>query len=321
MDDREQCGAAVLREELRALHQRGRDLNADLKLANSELVGKAEQKTQVETEVGQITRMLVDELGMALETALAFSEDGREPEDWAVKERRIKDRLARMGPVNQIAADEFAKLQERQTFLSGQIDDLIKSQKALKKVIKAIDDKITDRFKQTFEEVNNNFNLMFQELFPGGSAGLVLIEDEEDEEAGVEIEAQPEGKRLKSLSLLSGGERSLVGLALMFALHCSRPSPFYILDEVEAALDMINLQRFIRLMNKLKTKTQFLVITHQRPTMDIADSVYGVSMQADGISKVISQKLEPEEFDDGRRDEVGLVAAAVQRPEEIQDQP
>ncbi len=322
MDEQGQSGSATMREELRRLHQRARDLGADLNLANAELVAKAEAKSQVEAEVNQITRLLVDELDVALETALAHRDDGREPEDWAVRERRLRERMTRLGPVNQIAAGEFTKLEERQAFLTKQIDDLIRSQKALKKVIKVIEDKIRDKFESTFNEVNNNFNKVFQELFPGGSARLRLVEDEDsDEEPGVEIEAQPEGKRLQSLSLLSGGERSLVGLALMFSLHYTRPTPFYILDEVEAALDVINLQHFIRLMKKLKKKTQFLVITHQRPTMEIADNIYGVSMQADGISKVISQKLERGEQENGRREDVELVATAVGRPEEVKDKP
>lgn len=321
-DDREQAGAASLREELRGLHQRARDLGADLTLVNSELVGRAESKAQVEAEVGQITKLLTEELGVALETALTRPVDGREPEDWAARERRLRERLAGMGPVNQIAGDEFGKLEERQSFLNKQIDDLTRSHQALKKVIKAIDVKIRDRFQATFDEVSANFEQVFQELFPGGSARLVLVEDEDGgEEPGVDIEAQPEGKKVRALSLMSGGERSLVGLALMFATHHTRPSPFYILDEVEAALDVINLGRFIHLMKTLKEKSQFLVITHQRPTMEIADSIYGVSMQADGVSKVISQKLEIEEIENGRRAEEELVAAAVGRPPEVEDQP
>ncbi len=320
-DESEQAGSARLREELRGLHARVRALNADLNLANSELVTAAETKTQVETEVHQITRFLVDELGVALETALARPDEGRQPEDWAVRERRLRSKLEGMGPVNQIAAGEFTKLEERQTFLTKQMDDLVRSQKALRTVLKAIDKKIAARFEETLQEVNESFQKVFQELFPGGTAGLTLVEEEdEDSEPGVEIVARPEGKRLQSLSLLSGGERSLVGLALLFALHDSRPSPFYILDEVEAALDTINLGRFIRLMRKLKGKTQFLVITHQRLTMEIADSIYGVSMQADGVSKVISQKLSPEERVDGRGEEGRLVASAIGRPEEVEDQ-
>ncbi len=322
-DESEQAGAAAARAELRVLHQRARELNADLNLANSELLNKAEKKTQVEAEVSQTTRFLVDELGVALETALSREPvESREPEDWAVREQRLRDRIQRMGPVNQIAAGEFTKLEERQEFLTKQMDDLVRSQKALRKVIKAIDEKISDRFEETFKEVNENFNQVFQELFPGGRARLVLTDDSDEEgESGVDLEAQPEGKRLASLSLLSGGERSLVGLALLFALHYSRPSPFYILDEVEAALDVVNLGRFIRLIKKLGRKTQFLVITHQRLTMEVADSVYGVSMQADGVSKVISQKLNPEESADERTDEGELVAAALRRSEEVTDEP
>ena len=317
----EHSGAAVMRDELRRLHLRQSDLSADLNLINENLIAKEGERAQVEAEVGQITKHLVDELGVALETALETEDDGTDPKTWREREKQIRDRLARIGPVNQIAAEEFSKLEERQAFLNRQIDDLMRGQKALRKVVNAIDKKITDKFSTTFEKVNTNFNKVFKELFPGGSAGLVLVDDESGEEPGVEIEAQPEGKRLQSLSLLSGGERSLVGLAFLFALHYTRPSPFYILDEVEAALDVVNLRRFIGLLAKLKKETQFIIITHQRDTMEVGDSIYGVSMQADGISKIISQKLTEEEINNDRRETEELVAAAVGRSDQVEGKP
>lgn len=317
----ERSGAAAMREELRARHQRARDVAADLELTNKTLKAKEVTKAQVETEVNQITRHLVEELEVALETALTSEDKGVAAEVWQKREEQLRTELSRLGPINQIAAAEFSRLEERHEFLGRQIDDLTRSKKALRKVVDAIEKKIHAKFQITFDEVNSNFNRVFGELFPGGTARLTLVEDEQDGgEAGVEIEAQPHGKRLQSLSLLSGGERSLVGLAILFALFYTRPSPFYILDEVEAALDDVNLQRFINLMKKLKNETQFLIVTHQRRTMETADCVYGVSMQADGISKIISQKLAPEDISDEQRTEAELVAAAVGQPDQIPEQ-
>ena len=317
----ERSGAAAMREELRARHQRARDVSADLELTNDALKALEVARAQIETEVNQITRYLVEDLEVALETALAGKDKGVEPEALQRKEEQLRAELSRLGPVNQIAAAEFSRLEERHEFLGRQIDDLTRSKKALQKVVDAIEKKIRAKFQITFDEVNANFNRVFGELFPGGSACLVLVEDEQDDgESGVEIEAQPHGKRLQSLSLLSGGERALVGLAILFALFYTRPSPFYILDEVEAALDDVNLQRFINLMKKLKSETQFLIVTHQRRTMETADCVYGVSMQADGISKIISQKLDQEDISDERLSEADLVATAVGQPDQVQEQ-
>jgi len=312
-----------MREELRGRHQRMRDVSADLDFTNQALREKEVAKAQVETEVNQISRHLVEDLKVALETALGLEDKGTEPQVWEEKEALVRSQLGRIGPINQIAAAEFANLDERHQFLGRQIDDLIRSQKALQKVVGAIDKKIRAKFQITFDEVNSHFDRVFSELFPGGTARLVLVEDEADADANepeVEVEAQPFGKRLQSLSLLSGGERALVGLALLFALYYTRPSPFYILDEVEAALDEINLQRFIGLLQKLKAETQFLIITHQRRTMEIGDCIYGVSMQADGLSKVISQKLAPEEMSDDRPAEGEMVATAVGQPGQVQEQ-
>ncbi|MDP1808901.1 MAG: chromosome segregation protein SMC [Actinomycetota bacterium] len=317
----ERAGAAAMREELRARHQRGRDVSADLELTNETLKEKEVAKAQVETEVNQITRYLVEDLEVALETALVTEDKTVAGDVWQRKEEQLRTELSRLGPINQVAAAEFSRLEERHEFLGRQIDDLTRSKKALQKVVDAIENKIHAKFLITFDEVNTNFNRVFNELFPGGTARLALVEDEQDGgEPGVEVEAQPHGKRLQSLSLLSGGERSLVGLAILFALFYTRPSPFYILDEVEAALDDVNLQRFINLMKKLKNETQFLIVTHQRRTMETADCVYGVSMQADGISKIISQKLAPEDISDEQKSEAELVGTAVGQPDQIQEQ-
>jgi chromosome segregation protein len=176
--------------------------------------------------------------------------------------------------------------------LGEQMADLSAAAKALNKVIAVIDRKMKERFLATFEQVDRHFQDIFAQLFPGGSAQLYLTEPDRPEETGVEFSVQPRGKKLRKMSLLSGGEQSLTALALLFALNRTRPCPFYILDEVEAALDDSNLRRFVAFVDTLRAETQFLIVTHQRRTMETADVLYGVSMQADGVSKMVSQKLE-----------------------------
>ena len=155
-----------------------------------------------------------------------------------------------------------------------------------------IDERMKDDFARTFAVANENFKEIFADLFPGGTAELLLVDPQDMEHTGVEVVAQPRGKKISKMSLMSGGEKSLVALALLFAVYRIRNTPFYILDEVEAALDDTNLRRLIAYLNKLRESTQLIMITHQRRTMEMADVLFGVSMQADGVTKVISQRLE-----------------------------
>ncbi len=220
---------------------------------------------------------------------------------------RLEKRLENLGPVNPIAMQEFESLQNRREFLEAQMEDLVASRKALSKIIAAIDRKIRNRFLETFEEVDGHFQEIFSVLFPGGSSSLALTMPDDPENTGVEVAAQPPGKRLNKMSLLSGGEKSLTALALLFAVYRTRPCPFYILDEVEAALDDTNLRRFLGFVDSMRSVTQFLVVTHQRRTMEMADVLYGVSMQADGVSKVVSQRLDREHAPETEEDDRALV--------------
>src|SRR5450759_3803525 len=160
-----------------------------------------------------------------------------------------------------------------------------------------------DRFLETFEQVDGHFRSIFTLLFPGGHAELAMTEPDEPETTGIEVIAQPQGKKLQKMTLMSGGEKSLTALALLFALYRTRPCPFYILDEVEAALDDSNLRRFVAFVDSLRKHTQFIVVTHQRRTMEMADVLYGVSMHADGVSKVVSQRLDRTNAPGGTGDE------------------
>ena len=174
-------------------------------------------------------------------------------------------------------------------------------------MVAAIDRKMRDRFMETFEVVDRSFQEIFALLFPGGTAQLQLTEPDDPDLTGVEVIAQPRGKKLSKMTLMSGGEKSLTALALLFAVYRTRPCPFYILDEVEAALDDTNLRRFVAFTDSLRGQTQFIVVTHQRRTMEMADVLYGVSMQADGVSKVVSQKLDRTKSDAKVADEHAMV--------------
>jgi chromosome segregation protein len=200
-------------------------------------------------------------------------------------------RLALLGRVNPLALEEFKALEERYSFLSGQLQDLKESRRDLLKVVRAVDERVREVFGQAFADVAREFGRTFRLLFPGGEGRLVLTDPEDMLNTGVEVEARPPGKKVKRLQLLSGGERSLVALAFCFAVFRARPSPFYVLDEVEAALDDVNLHRFLDLLEDAREHAQLLVVSHQRRTMEAADALYGVSMQGSGVSKVISQRL------------------------------
>ncbi|MCE0763948.1 chromosome segregation protein SMC [Pseudonocardia kujensis] len=218
------------------------------------------------------------------------------PYDRAAQERRAKRAekdLALLGKVNPLALEEFAALEERYTFLSTQLEDLKNTRRDLLTVVREVDDKILEVFTQAYEDVAREFETVFATLFPGGDGRLVLTDPSDMLTTGIEVEARPPGKKVKRLSLLSGGERSLTAMALLVAIFRARPSPFYVLDEIEAALDDANLRRLISLMEELRATSQLIVITHQKPTMEVADALYGVSMRGDGITTVISQRLRP----------------------------
>jgi chromosome segregation protein len=229
------------------------------------------------------------------ETALRAAYDpGRELDALRQRVGELEERLAAIGAVNLVADEEYRELDERLTFLRTQHDDLVASIKDLDKALRGMTRTAQERFTQTFHEVNREFGRLFERLFEGGRAELRLVEAEEGGDpldTGVDLMAQPRGKRLQSVTLLSGGERALTGLALLFAIFYHRPSPFCVLDEVDAPLDDANIHRFLRVLRELTDQTQFLVITHNRRTMEAADILYGVTMEEPGLSKLVSVKL------------------------------
>ena len=194
-------------------------------------------------------------------------------------------------PETDKAFEEYEALQERHDFLVQQLDDVKNSRRELQRVIKAVDQEIVTVFDAAFADVQENFTQLFATLFPGGSGRVFLTDPDDLLNTGIEMEARPSGKNTKRLSLLSGGERSLTAMAFLFSVFRSRPSPFYLLDEVEAALDDVNLSRFLDLLGEFRQEAQLLVVSHQKRTMEAADCLYGVSMPPGGSSRVVSQRI------------------------------
>ena len=211
-----------------------------------------------------------------------------------VQEKRLRQaerKLNALGRINPLALEEFSALEERHKFLTEQLEDLRNSKRDLLDIVKEVDERVEKVFAEAFADTAVQFERVFQRLFPGGEGRLVLTDPGNMLTTGLEVEARPPGKKIKRLSLLSGGERSLVAVALLVAIFKARPSPFYIMDEVEAALDDANLGRLITLFEELRDSSQLIVITHQKKTMEIADALYGVSMRGDGVTTVVSQRL------------------------------
>lgn len=249
------------------------------------------QKARLEVEVQHAVERVRTVAEVPFEDAVATEllipvEQAQEELEAARKE------LQEIGPINQVAQEEFEELKERQTTISEALAELKSAKRAVDSVLLSIEQKMQAAFTQTFEAVDKNFQEVFSLLFPGGKAHLVLTDEEDMQNAGLEIVAQPAGKRLPKLALMSGGEKSLTALAFLFAVYKTRTVPFYIFDEVEAALDDANLHKLLAAIQELKKTTQLIVITHQRATMEEADLLWGVSMGTDGVSKVISQRLQ-----------------------------
>ncbi|MEU3747449.1 MULTISPECIES: chromosome segregation protein SMC [Streptomyces] len=303
--DREQgltvarAGARDLKAELDKLTDsvhRGEVLGAEKRMRIEQLEAKALEEFGVEAAA------LVAEYGPDQPVPPSPSVDGEEQEGAETarpfvrseQEKRLKAAeraYHQLGKVNPLALEEFAALEERHRFLSEQLEDLKKTRTDLLQVVKEVDVRVEQVFTEAYRDTAREFEGVFSRLFPGGEGRLILTDPDNMLTTGVDVEARPPGKKVKRLSLLSGGERSLTAVALLVSIFKARPSPFYVMDEVEAALDDTNLQRLIRIMEELQESSQLIVITHQKRTMEVADALYGVSMQGDGVSKVISQRL------------------------------
>jgi chromosome segregation protein len=224
----------------------------------------------------------------AVESAATVSPVPMTAED-AITELRAK--IDRLGPVNMMAIEQFAELDHRHAFLTTQRQDLVDSIAQTNEAIKRIDETTHARFRDAFSAINANFQQTFSTLFGGGRAGITLLDESDPLESGIDIVASPPGKRLQNVMLLSGGEKALTAIALMFAIFQYKPSPFCVLDEIDAPLDDANIGRFVEMLRGMLDRTQFIIITHNRKTMEIADRLYGVTMEEPGVSKLISIQL------------------------------
>ena len=214
--------------------------------------------------------------------------------DWttvAAQVEALQRRLDELGPVNLVAIEEYEETEDRYQFLSKQHDDLVQAKAQLLEVINRINLQTRQMFKQTFDQVRENFCAMFAEVFGGGKADLLLTDENDLLECGIEIVARPPGKQLQTISLLSGGEQTMVAVALLFSIYQVKPSPFCLLDELDAALDEANINRFTRILQRFLARSQFVIITHNKRTIGMADVLYGVTMQEQGVSKIVSVKF------------------------------
>ncbi|MFN8096988.1 MAG: chromosome segregation protein SMC [Dermatophilaceae bacterium] len=283
------------REDLSALTD---DLHRD-EIARAAAQARIEQlRTHAVDELGIDPEVLVEDFGphQPVPAVVPEGEDPGEPAAYVreVQEKRLRRAergLRELGRINPLALEEYAALEERHAFLTKQMEDLKSSRRDLLEIVKEVDARVEQVFTEAYHDTAAQFERVFDRLFPGGEGRLTLTDPDDMLTTGIEVEARPPGKKIKRLSLLSGGERSLVAVALLVAIFKARPSPFYIMDEVEAALDDTNLGRLLTLFEELRDSSQLIVITHQKRTMEIADALYGVSMRGDGVTTVVSQRL------------------------------
>jgi chromosome segregation protein len=271
----------------RSRHESEQALESSRQRAHRAEVEEAEAKLRLENAIETLRRDLDVEPEVAERAEPPELPEGATP---AGRVRELDRELRLLGPINPLALEEFNELQQRHAFLEQQLEDVRATRRDLARVIRAVDQEIQNVFAAAFADVGGNFTQLFATLFPGGSGKLVLTAPDDLLNTGIEVEAKPSGKNVKKLSLLSGGERSLTALAFLFAVFRSRPSPFYVMDEVEAALDDVNLHRFLGLVAEFRKDAQLIIVSHQKRTMEAGDSLLGVSMQPGGSSKVVTER-------------------------------
>ncbi|MFL6070480.1 MAG: chromosome segregation protein SMC, partial [Actinomycetes bacterium] len=304
----------VLEAELLDVRARSREIASELEQLTDSVHRDEVARTEQRLRIEQIEGRALEEFGIDVDSLLAEygpeqlvpppplapdeqeTDPPREPIPFVriEQEKRLRiaeKNLALLGKVNPLALEEFTAMEERHQFLTEQLEDLKKTKRDLLEIIREVDERVQRVFTEAYHDVSREFVEVFARLFPGGEGRLVLTDPSDLLATGVDIEARPPGKKVKRLSLLSGGERSLTAVAFLIALFKARPSPFYVLDEVEAALDDTNLGRLLDIYEELRENSQLIVITHQKRTMEVADALYGVSMRGDGVSAVISQRL------------------------------
>jgi chromosome segregation protein len=276
----------ILRTQAQSLEQKLTELNQG--------VHEVELKAhELKLTLSNLAERVQSELGMSVESLIAETPQADQSREELEKSLRVAEgKLAQLGAFNPLALEEFSALEERHKYLSDQLEDLTRARADLGGIIKDLDSKMQHIFATAFEDTKREFEKIFPVLFPGGSGSISLTDSDDLLSTGVEVSVRPAGKRIERMSLLSGGERSLAAVALLISIFKARPSPFYVLDEVEAALDDSNLGRLLAVIESLRDSSQLIIVTHQKRTMEIADALYGVSMRQDGITQVVGQKLE-----------------------------
>ena len=297
-------GIAHAEEELRALRKQANDAQQQKSGLDVQLAQKRMEAQNLKERVWHKYQVNVEDVRSDMMTITVadqgptVTEQVALPTDWDAIEQQVAEmhsKLDAMGPVNVEAIHEYDELEERFKFLSQQHEDLVKAKEQLLQVIAKINVTTKQLFSETFEKVRENFQSMFTELFGGGKANLILLDENDPLESGIEIVAKPPGKQLQSITLLSGGEKTLTATALLFSIYMVKPSPFCVLDELDAPLDESNINRFVRILQRFITMSQFVVITHNKRTIGMADALYGITMEEHGISKVVSVKFSPRE--------------------------
>lgn len=280
-----------MQSNLRRLEEERMNLGNEVNKLQDKKYQQELNLTKVDTDIETMQERVWTEYEVTYNTALEYKQDLFDIKTAMPEINRIKREIIKLGNINVNAIEDYKALLERHGDMYNQAKDLMQAEDDLKKIIKELADEMTARFKEEFDKINANFAIVFKELFGGGKARLELVESDDILEAGVDIIAEPPGKKLSNITLLSGGEKSLTAIAILFAILRLRPMPFCLLDEIEAALDEANVGRFAKYLKKYSEETQFIVITHKKPTMEHADCLYGVTMEEKGVSKIVSVKL------------------------------
>lgn len=281
----------ILEEDLYETVNRINDANKTILLLQEELSRAEVKKAKLDTEMEALQDRIWNEYELTYSSASELKKDIGSLTAAQRKINEIKNNIKELGPVNVAAIEEYIKTKERFEFMNTQRNDMEQAREKLLRVIYEMTSIMKKQFLEQFKLINENFNIVFRELFNGGRAGLILVDQENVLESGIDIEAQPPGKKLQNMLLLSGGERAFTAIALLFAILRLKPTPFCILDEIEAALDEANVYRFIEYIKNFSCKTQFIMVTHRKGTMEGSDTLYGVTMQEHGVSKIVSMKM------------------------------
>jgi len=280
-----------LQAEIKVLDDARQGLMAEINALNERKYQEEANLTKVDTDIEIMQEKIFEDYELTYASCLQYKVEDYDIENGLIETGRLKKEISKLGNVNVNAIEDCKDLLERYETLSTQANDLIIAKEDLEKIIKDLSIEMLTKFEEAFTKIQQNFSQVFKELFGGGNARLQLTESEDPLEAGVEIVAEPPGKKLQSITLLSGGEKALTAIAILFSILKLRPMPFCLLDEIEAALDETNVERFASYLKNFSKETQFIVITHRKPTMVLADSLYGVTMEEKGVSKLVSVKL------------------------------